>query len=85
MTPQFSGNLIALAARAGVLALLLAGNAKASDLSPDTARAIDAIVAKALPGSFTPSVSISIVKDGKIAYTQAYGTAQLTPYRYTQL
>ena len=79
MTPQFSPGLIVLAARASVLAALVAAPAKAEGLPTDTMRAIDAIVARVLPGSVTPSVSIAIVKDGKLAYAHAYGNAQLAP------
>lgn len=79
MTLQFPGKTIVLSVRACLLAALLTGNATANSLPPDTVQAIDALVAKALPGSFTPSVSIAIVKDGKIAYAQAYGPAQLAP------
>jgi CubicO group peptidase (beta-lactamase class C family) len=62
-----------------MLAALFAAPAHAEGLPADTARAVDAIVAKALSGSVTPSVSIAIVKDGKLAYAQAYGAAQLAP------
>lgn len=76
MTQQFSGHLIKLAA-----AVLLActWQAAAAGLPPDTAHAVDAAVAKALAGSFSPSVSVAIVQDGKIAYAQAYGEARLAP------
>lgn len=50
-----------------------------AQLAPDTARAIDAIVVKALEDKSVPSVSIAIVKNGKLAYTQAYGMARLDP------
>jgi D-alanyl-D-alanine carboxypeptidase len=81
MTRQFSGNLITLAARMSVASALLActWHAAAASLQPDTEHAIDAIVTKALAGSVTPSVSIAIVKDGKIAYAHAYGDARLSP------
>ncbi|HEY4091745.1 MAG TPA: serine hydrolase domain-containing protein [Luteibacter sp.] len=49
----------------------------AAQLAPDTVRAIDAVVNKALEDTSVPSVSLAIVKDGKIAYTKAYGIARL--------
>ena len=38
---------------------------------------IDGIAGKVLAASGVPSASLAIVKDGKIAYVQAYGTARL--------
>ena len=40
---------------------------------------IDSIAAKALIDAGTPSASIAVVKDGKIAYVKAYGNARLDP------
>src|SRR5436190_7818248 len=40
---------------------------------------IDDIVRRALAESGVPSVSIAVVKDGKIAYVHAYGDARLQP------
>jgi D-alanyl-D-alanine carboxypeptidase len=51
----------------------------ASELPPATAVKIDNIAAKALTDTGTPSVSIAIVQDGKIAYENAYGKARLAP------
>lgn len=48
-----------------------------AQLAPETTRAIDAIVAKALEDKSVPSVSIAIVKNGKLAYAQAYGMARM--------
>lgn len=56
-----------------------ASYAAAAPLPADTAAAIDAIVAKALEGSGTPSASIAVVKDGEVAYARAYGMAKLSP------
>ena len=50
-----------------------------AQLAPDTLRAIDAIALKALEDKSAPSVSIAIVKDGKLAYAQAYGMARIEP------
>lgn len=48
-----------------------------AQLAPETTRAIDAIVVKALEDKSVPSVSIAIVKGGKLAYAQAYGMARI--------
>jgi CubicO group peptidase (beta-lactamase class C family) len=48
-----------------------------AQLAPETTRAIDAIVVKALEDKSVPSVSIAIVKGGKLAYAQAYGMAHI--------
>ncbi|MBB3121684.1 serine hydrolase domain-containing protein [Pseudoduganella violacea] len=48
-----------------------------AQLAPETTRAIDAIVMKSLEDKSVPSVSIAIVKGGKLAYAQAYGIARL--------
>ena len=48
-----------------------------AQLAPDTVRSVDAIVVKALEDKSVPSVSIAIVKDGKLAYAQAYGVARV--------
>src|SRR6266550_5427054 len=44
----------------------------------DTA-AIDKAVNEVLTKSGAPSASIAVVKDGKIAYTHAYGLARIDP------
>jgi D-alanyl-D-alanine carboxypeptidase len=51
--------------------------AASAQLAPDTSRSIDAIVEKALEDKSVPSVSLAIVKDGKLAYAKAYGIARL--------
>jgi len=48
-----------------------------AQLAPDTTRAIDMIVAKALEDKSVPSASIAIVKGGKLVYAQAYGVARI--------
>ena len=40
---------------------------------------IDAIANKALADTGAPSASVAVVKDGKIAYVKAYGSARLEP------
>jgi len=63
-------------------AVLLAAAATASlhaQLPPATIQKIDAIAAHALTETGSPSVSLAVVKDGKIAYLHAYGNARLDP------
>jgi CubicO group peptidase (beta-lactamase class C family) len=50
-----------------------------AQLPTSTSSGIDAAVGKALADSGTPSASIAVVKDGKIAYVKAYGNARLEP------
>ena len=51
----------------------------AQELPPDLRHRIDALANDALAKTGVPSASVAIVKDGKIAYVQAYGTARLDP------
>ncbi len=62
-----------------MLGLCLCGSAMAAELSAESVRAIDEIVAKALSDTGVPSASIAIVVDGKIALAKAYGQARLEP------
>ncbi len=48
-------------------------------LAPDVRANIDGIAAKVLSTTGVPSASVAVVKDGKIAYVQAYGDARLDP------
>ena len=48
-------------------------------LDDDARAAIDATVRDALAASGVPSASIAVVRDGRIAYVQAYGSARLDP------
>ena len=48
-----------------------------STLPPELRSSIDGIAGKVLASSGVPSASLAIVKDGKIAYVQAYGVARL--------
>jgi len=50
-----------------------------AQLSPETEKAIDALVEKQLALSGEPSISIAIGKDGKVAFAKAYGNARLSP------
>jgi len=51
----------------------------AAQLPPATASKIDAAAEQALADSGAPSVSLAVVKDGRIAYVKAYGNARLIP------
>lgn len=58
---------------------LLANGQTQSALSPDLREKIDKIATDALAKTGVPSASVAIVKDGQIAYEQAYGKARLKP------
>ncbi|HVN07300.1 MAG TPA: serine hydrolase domain-containing protein [Bryobacteraceae bacterium] len=62
-----------------ILALLALSFPLAAQLPPETTAKIDAAAEKALADSGAPSVSIAVVKDGRIAYVKAYGKARLDP------
>lgn len=66
----------AIAGCALVIAAVLSSAASAQ-LTPALQRSMDAVVAKALEDASVPSVSIAIVKDGKLVYAKAYGVARL--------
>src|SRR5579871_2589092 len=51
----------------------------AAQLSPETTARIDSIAEKALIESGAPSLSLAVVKNGRIAYLHAYGKARLDP------
>ena len=51
----------------------------AQELSVELRHRIDGVVNDALAKTGVPSASLAIVKDGKIAYLQAYGTARIDP------
>jgi len=65
------------------LALLISAHLRAqvppAQLSPSTIGQIDGMATKALADSGTPSLSIAVVKEGRIAYVKAYGNARLEP------
>ena len=60
-----------------LLALLVA--APQTPLPEATQKAIGDIVERALDASGTPSASIAIVIDGKVAFARAYGKAKVSP------
>ena len=51
----------------------------ATELTTEQRAAIDKAANEALQASGTPSASIAVVKDGKLAYARAYGNAKLEP------
>src|SRR5580658_3292758 len=63
---------------AAALTLLMVFPA-AAQLSEDLKSKVDAVVNQILSSTKVPSASIAIVKDGRIAYLQAYGLARLSP------
>jgi D-alanyl-D-alanine carboxypeptidase len=63
---------------AAVLTLLMVSPA-AAQLPEDLKSKVDAVVNQILSSTKVPSASIAIVKDGRIAYLQAYGLARLSP------
>jgi len=75
-----------LAARRAIVLLLfitvaaVALHAQAAALLTDQQKAeIDDIARKVMGNSGVPSASLAVVKDGKLAYLQAYGEARLEP------
>jgi D-alanyl-D-alanine carboxypeptidase len=62
-----------------VLVLLPIAARAQSPLSSDAKAKIDTAVTQVLSLTKLPSASIAIVKDGRIAYLQAYGLARLSP------
>ena len=50
-------------------------------LPPEVSKKIDDAAAKMLSESGVPSASIAVVKDGKLAYTKAYGLADIASHR----
>ena len=60
--------------------IALAGRARAQDsLSASERAAIDAGASGVLASTGAPSASIAVVRNGHLAYTQAYGSARLDP------
>ena len=50
-----------------------------TQLAPEITQKIDKLVADTLTRTGVPSVSLAVVKDGRIAYVKAYGDAKLEP------
>ena len=53
------------------------GTAASAQLAPETAARIDQAAEQILKTTGTPSASIAVVQNGKVAYLKAYGDAQL--------
>jgi len=68
-----------LIAVTGMCVVLTAQPQVKASLSPELRQSIDRLAAEALAGTGVPSASIAIVRDGQIAYLQAYGDARLEP------
>ena len=62
-----------------VVLLALSSSGAQTDLAPDLRANIDDIAHQVLATTGVPSASVAVVKDGKIAYVQAYGNARLDP------
>lgn len=61
-------------------ALVASADSQTVTTLPDDVRArVDAVAEQVLMATGVPSASIAIVKDGKIAYTHAYGLARIDP------
>src|SRR4051812_31716732 len=58
-----------------LVALIAASAAAAQPLTPAEVAQIDQLVTKTLADTGVPSVSLAIVRDGKIVLTKAYGKA----------
>src|SRR5262245_32791225 len=56
-------------------------SATTNSLPPEVSKKIDDAVTKMLSDSGVPSASIAVVKDGKLAYTKAYGLADIASHR----
>jgi D-alanyl-D-alanine carboxypeptidase len=63
----------------GVVLLALSASGAQTKLSPELRTSIDDIVHQVLATTGVPSASLAVVKDGKVAYLQAYGKARLDP------
>jgi CubicO group peptidase (beta-lactamase class C family) len=64
----------------GLAVLLGAADIRAQETLPNSQRAsVDSVVRAVLANTGAPSASIAVVRDSKVAYTHAYGSARLTP------
>ena len=59
--------------------LLACLSSAAQTLSPELRQKIDKVASDVLTKTGVPSASVAVVKDGQIAYLQAYGDARLDP------
>jgi D-alanyl-D-alanine carboxypeptidase len=58
-----------------------ASSTTTNSLPPEISKKIDDAATKMLSESGVPSASIAVVKDGKLAYTKAYGLADIASHR----
>src|ERR1043165_4775675 len=80
--PEARSLLSRLVLTIAVILLSLSFNTNTSaqaELSPELRGKIDKLATDALAKSGVPSASIAVVKDGKIVYLNAYGSARLDP------
>ena len=77
--PEARGLLFRFVLIIAVILLSLPFANAQTDLSPELREKIDKLANDALTSSGVPSASIAVVKDGKIAYLKAYGSARLEP------
>ena len=78
--PLFRRSLSRFEFIAFVLLLVFATHANAqTDLSPELRGRIDKLATDVLAQSGVPSASVAVVKDGKIVYLNAYGSARFDP------
>ena len=63
-----------------ILASAVVPTTAQSTLSPELRQKIDQAAVPVLTRTGVPSASVAIVKDGKIAYVQAYGDARIEPH-----
>jgi CubicO group peptidase (beta-lactamase class C family) len=61
------------------LFLIGLGAQRAAQPAFDLAAAVDRIARDTLAATGVPSASIAVVRDGRLAYAQAYGTAKISP------
>ncbi len=58
-----------------------ASSATTNSLPPEVSKKIDDSATKMLSESGVPSASIAVVKDGKLAYSKAYGLSDIASHR----
>jgi len=65
----------------GLLVLLFAALPLAAQSDTDVGRKLSEKIADTLKQSGAPSASIAVIKDGKLAFAQAFGKASIDPDR----
>src|SRR5215470_16029062 len=79
LMPEARGSLSRLLLIIAVILLSLSGVKAQAELSPELRGRIDKLATDALAQSGVPSASIAVVREGKIVYLKAYGSARLEP------